>query len=99
MEATIENIDKLDVSYDKQRDVLYISFGEPREADESKLTENDIVIRYIHGKVVGRLTIISSQKDYHLDTKQRRQSDHKHRHMKTNNNQKPSPYLNNFSIL
>lgn len=62
MEATVENIDKLDVSYDKQRDVFYISFGEPREADESKLTENDIVVRYRHRKVVG-LKIISSQKD------------------------------------
>jgi len=61
MEVTVENIDKLDVAYDKQRDVLYISFGEPREADESKLTENDIVVRYRHGKVIG-LTIISFSK-------------------------------------
>jgi len=61
MEATVENIDKLDVTYDKQRDVLYISFGEPREADESKLTENDIVVRYRRGKVVG-LTIMSLSK-------------------------------------
>lgn len=31
MEATVENIDKLDIAYDKQRDVLYISFGKPKE--------------------------------------------------------------------
>jgi len=61
MEVTIENIDKLDVAYDKQRDVLYISFGEPKEADESKLTENDIVVRYRRGKVIG-FTIISFSK-------------------------------------
>jgi len=61
MEATVENIDKLDIAYDKGRDVLYISFGEPREADESKLTDNDVIIRYRHGKVVG-LTVISLSK-------------------------------------
>jgi len=61
MEVTVENIDKLDVAYDKERDVLYVSFGEPREADESKLTENDIVVRYRHGRVIG-LTVIGFSK-------------------------------------
>ena len=61
MEATVENIDKLDIAYDKQRDVLYISFGKPKEADESKLTDNDVIVRYRHGKVVG-LTMISFSK-------------------------------------
>jgi len=61
VEATVENIEKLDVTYDKQRDILYISFGKPKEADESKLTENDIVVRYRHGKVIG-LTVISFSK-------------------------------------
>jgi len=53
VETTVENIEKLDVTYDKQRDILYISFGKPKEADESKLTQNDIVVRYKHGKVIG----------------------------------------------
>jgi len=61
VEATVENIEKLDVTYDKQRDILYISFGKPKEADESKLTENDIVVRYRNGKVIG-LTVISFSK-------------------------------------
>jgi len=61
VEATVENIEKLDVAYDKERDVLYISFGKPKEADESKLTQNDIVVRYRHGKVIG-LTVISFSK-------------------------------------
>jgi len=61
VEATVENIEKLDVAYDKQRDVLYISFGKPKEADESKLTQNDIIVRYKHGKVIG-LTVIRFSK-------------------------------------
>jgi len=61
MGVAIENIDRLDVAYDKQRDVLYISFGEPKEADESKLIENDIVVRYRCGKVIG-FTIIGFSK-------------------------------------
>jgi len=61
VEATVENIEKLDVAYDKQRDVLYISFGKPKEADESKLTQNDIVVKYKHRKVIG-LTAISFSK-------------------------------------
>jgi len=61
VEATVENIEKLDVTYDKERDILYISFGKPTEADESKLTQNDIVVRYKHGKVIG-LTVISFSK-------------------------------------
>lgn len=61
MATTVENIEKLDVLYDKERDVLYLSFGEPREADESKLTENDIIVRYKHGTLVG-LTVLSFSK-------------------------------------
>jgi len=61
VEATVENIEKLDVAYDRERDVLCISFGKPKEADESKLTQNDIVVRYKHGKIIG-LTVISFSK-------------------------------------
>jgi len=68
VEATVENIEKLDVAYDKERDVLYISFGKPKEADESKLTQNDIVVRYKHGKVIG-LTVISFSKRHPQNTK------------------------------
>jgi len=36
----------IDVFYDRERDVLYISFGEVQEADDSELTGNDVVARY-----------------------------------------------------
>ncbi len=57
MEAVIENLEKLDVLYDKARDVLYISFGRPSKADDSELTERDIVVRRRKGKVIG-LTVL-----------------------------------------
>jgi len=32
--------------YDKEVDVLYINFKKPSHADDSELTDNDIIIRY-----------------------------------------------------
>lgn len=61
MEAVIENLEKLDVLYDKARDVLYISFGRPSKADDSELTERDIVVRRRKGKVIG-LTVLDFSK-------------------------------------
>ncbi len=61
MEATVAEVDKIDVLYDKARDVLYISFGPPREADESSLLENDVLVRYKGDKVIG-LTVLSFSK-------------------------------------
>jgi uncharacterized protein YuzE len=61
METIIENIEKVDVSYDKERDVLYISFGHPQTADDSELTDKEIIIRYKDNKVVG-LTVLSFSK-------------------------------------
>jgi uncharacterized protein YuzE len=61
MEATVAELDKVDVLYDKQRDILYINFGSPREADESELFENDILVRYSSGKVIG-LSVLSFSK-------------------------------------
>lgn len=61
METIIENIEKVDVSYDKERDVLYISFGKPQPADDSELTDKDIIIRYKDNKVIG-LSVLSFSK-------------------------------------
>ncbi|MCW3993593.1 MAG: DUF2283 domain-containing protein [Candidatus Bathyarchaeota archaeon] len=36
----------VDVEYDEKADVLYISFSPDSQADDSELTENDVVIRY-----------------------------------------------------
>jgi len=47
----------VDVEYDEKADVLYISFSPDSQADDSELTENDVVIRYRDGKIIG-LTVL-----------------------------------------
>jgi len=49
------------VDYDPKGDVLYISFGKPREADDSDITEEGVIIRLKEGKIVG-LTILNASK-------------------------------------
>ncbi|MEM2133875.1 MAG: DUF2283 domain-containing protein [Candidatus Jordarchaeaceae archaeon] len=49
------------VAYDKEADVLYINFKKPSHADDSELTEEDVIIRYQKGEVVG-ITILNASK-------------------------------------
>ncbi len=44
-------------SYDAEADVLYLNFKKPSHATDSELTDDDIIIRYEEGDVVG-LTIL-----------------------------------------
>ncbi len=44
-------------SYDAGADVLYINFKRPSRATDSELTDDDVIIRYEDGEVVG-LTIL-----------------------------------------
>lgn len=48
-------------SYDHEADVLYINFKRPSHADDSELTDDDIVIRYEKGKIIG-LTVLHASK-------------------------------------
>ena len=48
-------------SYDKEADVLYINFKKPSYADDSELTDDDIIIRYEKGEIVG-VTILNASK-------------------------------------
>jgi uncharacterized protein YuzE len=48
-------------SYDEEADVLYLNFKKPSHADDSELTEDDIIIRYEKGEVVG-ITILHASK-------------------------------------
>ncbi|MFH0925069.1 MAG: DUF2283 domain-containing protein [bacterium] len=48
-------------SYDKEADVLYINFKKPSHADDSELTDDDIIIRYEKGEVIG-ITILHASK-------------------------------------
>lgn len=61
MEAKIKNVENIDVFYDKSHDVLYIGFGEVKEADDSELTGNDVVVRYRKGEIIG-VTVLEFSK-------------------------------------
>jgi uncharacterized protein YuzE len=47
----------VDVEYDEKADVLYILFSLDSLADDSELTDNDVIIRYRNGKIIG-LTVL-----------------------------------------
>jgi uncharacterized protein YuzE len=48
-------------SYDAEADVLYVNFKKPSQADDSELTDDDVIVRYEQGEVVG-LTIMNASK-------------------------------------
>ncbi len=60
MESIVLKPSKLEVEYDKENDVLYISAGKPREADDSIEPQEGVVIRTRKGELVG-ITIIGLQ--------------------------------------
>jgi len=58
----IANVEKIWFEYDQQNDILYINFGlDVEEADESFLTEDNIVVRIKNNMVVG-LTVFDFMK-------------------------------------
>ena len=46
---------------DKEADVLYLNFKKPSHADNSELTDDDLIIRYEKGSVVG-ITVLNASK-------------------------------------
>ena len=48
-------------TYDKEADVLYVNFKKPSHADDSELTDDDIIIRYEKEEIVG-ITILNASK-------------------------------------
>lgn len=54
-------------SYDEGADVLYINFKKPAVADDSELTDDDIIIRKEKGKVIG-ITVLHASKRQELAT-------------------------------
>ena len=48
-------------SYDKEADVLYMNFKKPAVADDSQLTDDNIIIRYEGEEIVG-ITILNASK-------------------------------------
>jgi len=53
MEKVAISLKKIDLDYDKEADVLYISFGKPREAKDSVEVEDGVIYRIADNEVVG----------------------------------------------
>jgi uncharacterized protein YuzE len=51
------SLEKISLDYDEEADVLYISFGKPREAKDSIEVEDGIIYRIADDEIVG-ITII-----------------------------------------
>jgi uncharacterized protein YuzE len=52
---------KIWFDYDDLADVLYINFKKPSHADDSNLTDDDIIVRYEKGEIVG-ITFLNASK-------------------------------------
>lgn len=50
------------VDYDREADVLYISFRRPQNADDSILTEEGILLRYRQEELVGLTVLDASER-------------------------------------
>jgi uncharacterized protein YuzE len=48
-------------SYDEEADVLYLNFKKPSHADDSEMTDDDVIIRYEKGEIIG-ITILNASK-------------------------------------
>jgi len=46
-------------SYDIEADILYMHYKKPNHADHSEMTEDEIIIRYEKGEIIG-LTILNA---------------------------------------
>lgn len=53
MEKVAISLEKIDLDYDEEADVLYISFGKPREAKDSVEVEDGVIYRIADNEVVG----------------------------------------------
>jgi uncharacterized protein YuzE len=50
------------VSYDQEGDVLYVSLSPGAVADDSDLGEDDILVRYKEGQIIGYTILHASQR-------------------------------------
>jgi len=50
------------VDYDQEADVLYINVKKPAHAEDSELTDNDVIVRYESGQVVGMTFLHASKR-------------------------------------
>jgi len=52
---------KVWADYDEKADILYMHFKKPNHADNSEMTEDDIIIRYEKEEVIG-LSVLNASK-------------------------------------
>jgi len=53
MEKVAISLEKIDLNYYEEADVLYISFGKPREAKDSVEVEHGVIYRIADNEIVG----------------------------------------------
>mgnify|MGYP001423330530 FL=1 len=58
---------KIWVDYDEEADVLYVNFKRPSRADDSELTDDDVIIRREKGEV-GGMTFLNAAKRFGTKT-------------------------------
>lgn len=49
-------------SYDNEADILYLHFKKPNHADNSEMTEDEIIIRYENNEIIGLTILNASQR-------------------------------------
>lgn len=52
---------KMWIDYDKEADVLYVSFKRPQRATDSEMLENGVLLRYKEDELVG-ITVLEASK-------------------------------------
>jgi uncharacterized protein YuzE len=57
-------------TYDEEADVLYVNFKKPSHADDSELTDDDLIIRYEKGQIVGITVLNASRRGIETGTRQ-----------------------------
>jgi len=53
--------DKMLIDYDREADVLYISFKRPQDATDSEMMDNGVLLRYREDELVG-ITILDASR-------------------------------------
>jgi uncharacterized protein YuzE len=48
-------------NYDEDTDTLYLHFRKPNNADDSEITDDNVIIRYEAGEIIG-ITILNASK-------------------------------------
>jgi hypothetical protein len=60
MAQIVVDLEEIDVRYDSENDVVYVSFGPVQEADDSEMLSNGIVVRYKDSVPIG-LTVVGTK--------------------------------------